>query len=253
MKITKGCDEKDEEVRFAGGCSSCGMACVRDGVPGGRWNCSRRELYWWSARDGYGLSHTPPIRMFGTEEAVYGLDWGSLACKAENVYGMQLSVFGGGVEDDLYGLQFGIAGTGWVKDNDLDRCHMNGIQFGTFAAKTAMANGFQLSGVYAEADVVNGLQFAGIYEKANVVNGLQLSGFEAESKKLRGLSVAPLCLSEEVRGIQCGIVNMASAVDGVQIGVYNEACAGRCLQIGVVNCIPGRSLEYLPLLNARLK
>ena len=34
-----------------------------------------------------GLSHTPPARMFGTEEAVYGLDWGSMACKADNVYG----------------------------------------------------------------------------------------------------------------------------------------------------------------------
>ena len=186
----------------------------------------------------YGLSKTPPIRMFGTEDAVYGLDCGSLSCKAKNVYGAQLSMCGGGVEEDLYGLQAGIIASDWVTSNKLDHCHMNGTQFGTFAARTATANGFQLSGVYAEADVVN---------------GLQLSGFASKSKTLRGPSIAPLCISDDVRGIQCGIVNKAKAIGGVQIGVYNEAVKGDCLQIGVVNCMPDRKLAYLPIINFRFK
>ena len=201
----------------------------------------------------YGLSKTPPIRMFGTEDAVYGLDWGSLSCKAKNVYGAQLSMCGGGVEEDLYGLQVGAIASGWVTSNKLDHCHMNGMQLGTFAAKTATANGFQLSGVYSEANVVNGMQFAGIYEESDEVNGFQLSGFESKSRTLRGLGIAPLCLSDEVHGVQCGIVNKAKEVDGVQIGVYNESVKGECLQIGVVNCMPDRKLAYLPVINFRFK
>ena len=54
---------------------------------------------------GCATTDSPPVRLFGTERAVYGLDWGSLACHAENVYGMQMSFCGGSVEESLYGLQ----------------------------------------------------------------------------------------------------------------------------------------------------
>ena len=57
---------------------------------------------------GCAFAYSPGIRIFGTERAVYGLDWGSLACHAENVYGMQLSFCGGSFEQSLYGLQLGI-------------------------------------------------------------------------------------------------------------------------------------------------
>ena len=65
------------------------------------------------------------------------------------------------------------------------------------------------------------------------------------------MEIAPLCLSEDMCGVQCGIVNKAKNAHGVQIGVYNEAEAGCCLQIGAVNCLSGRPLEYLPVLNFR--
>lgn len=52
---------------------------------------------------GCAFAYSPGMRLFGTERAVYGLDWGSLACHAGNVYGMQLGFIGGSVEENLYG------------------------------------------------------------------------------------------------------------------------------------------------------
>ena len=65
---------------------------------------------------GCAFAYSPPIRVFGTKRAVYGLDWGSLACHAENVYGLQLSFTGGSVEEDLYGLQLGIFASGYAQE-----------------------------------------------------------------------------------------------------------------------------------------
>ena len=50
---------------------------------------------------GCATTYSPPVRLFGTERTVYGLDWGSLACHAENVYGMQMSFCGGSVEEGV--------------------------------------------------------------------------------------------------------------------------------------------------------
>ena len=65
---------------------------------------------------GCAFAYSPGIRIFGTERAVYGLDWGSLACHAENVYGMQMSFVGGSVEECLYGLQLGILASGYAQE-----------------------------------------------------------------------------------------------------------------------------------------
>ena len=154
---------------------------------------------------GCAFAYSPGIRAFGTERAVYGLDWGSLACHAENVYGLQMSFVGGSVEEDLCGLQLGIFASGYAQEElpfgdyhlfDVDHCRMNGIQFGTFAAKTATANGFQLSAVYSEARTVNGFQI----------------GLVNETRKLRG--------------IQVGLCNTASRGLGMQVGVCNFAHSG---------------------------
>lgn len=166
----------------------------------------------------YGIScafaYSPPIRIFGTERAVYGLDWGSLACHAQNVYGLQLSFVGGSVEEDIYGLQLGIFATGYAQQDlpfskyhffDIDHCHMNGIQFGTFAAKTAMANGFQMSACYAEAQMVNGFQVA--------------------------------------------LVNNCGCLHGLQVGFLNMAKGGLGLQVGVLNCTRDGLSPFLPVLN----
>ena len=163
---------------------------------------------------GCATTYSPPVRIFGTERAVYGLDWGSLACHAENVYGMQLSFCGGSVEEILYGLQFGIIASGYAQEElpfgewhlfSIDHCRMNGIQFGTFAAKTAMANGFQLSAAYTEAQTVNGFQI--------------------------------------------GIVNTTRKLHGLQVGLYNSAVRGLGLQVGLINHAERSFVEYLPVLN----
>ena len=163
---------------------------------------------------GCATTYSPPIRLFGTERAVYGLDWGSLACHAENVYGMQLSFCGGSFEQSLYGLQLGIIASGYAQEEiplgdyhlfNIDHCRMNGIQFGTFAAKTAMANGFQLSAIYNEAQTVNGFQI--------------------------------------------GLVNETRKLHGLQVGLYNEAKRGLGLQVGLVNFTRSGMSKFFPVLN----
>ena len=163
---------------------------------------------------GCAFAYSPAIRIFGTERAVYGLDWGSLACHAENVYGMQLGFCGGSVEDDLYGLQLGILASGYAQEElpfdgyhvfNIDHCRMNGIQFGTFAAKTATANGFQLSAIYTEAQTINGLQV--------------------------------------------GLVNTTRKLHGLQVGLYNSAVRGLGLQVGLINHAERGLADYLPVLN----
>lgn len=164
---------------------------------------------------GCAFAYSPGIRLFGTERAVYGLDWGSLACHAENVYGMQLGFCGGSVEEDIYGLQLGILASGYAQEElpfgdyhifDIGHCRMNGIQFGTFASKTATANGFQLSAVYNEAQTVN--------------------------------------------GFQVGLVNETRKLHGLQVGLYNSARRGLGLQIGLVNLANSGLVRFFPVLNA---
>lgn len=163
---------------------------------------------------GCAFAYSPPIRVFGTEANVYGLDWGSLACHARNVYGLQMSFCGGSFERDLYGLQLGILASGYAQQNlpfddyhffDLDSCRMNGLQFGTFAAKTATANGLQLSAGFAEAGTVNGFQF--------------------------------------------GLVTKARRLRGLQVGLCNSAERGLGLQVGLINCTESGLADFLPLLN----
>lgn len=163
---------------------------------------------------GCAFAYSPGMRLFGTERAVYGLDWGSLACHAGNVYGMQLGFIGGSVEENLYGLQFGILASGYAQEElpfdeyhffNIDHCRMNGIQFGTFAAKTAMVNGFQLSAISNEAQTVN--------------------------------------------GFQVGLVNETRKLHGLQIGLYNEAMRGLGLQVGLVNFTRSGMSKFFPVLN----
>ena len=173
---------------------------------------------------GYGLSHTPPIHIFGTERTTVGLDWASLSSRTRNVYGLQLSLWGGGFSEDLFGIQMGILTSGWSEDCDTSKCRMNGLQFAPFAVKTTMANGFQICPFYASANVVNGFQCGGCYSSAG-----------------------------KVHGIQCGIVNIARRVDGLQIGLYNAAMRGYCLQVGLINVVGRRQCPFLPILNASFR
>ena len=163
---------------------------------------------------GCAFAYSPGIRVFGTERAVYGLDWGSLACHAENVYGLQLSFIGGSVEESLYGLQLGIIASGYAQEElpfdeyhlfNIDHCRMNGIQFGTFAAKTATANGIQLGVIYTEAQTISGFQI--------------------------------------------GLVNTTRKLRGLQVGLCNSTVRGLGLQVGLINHSERSFVEYLPVLN----
>lgn len=169
---------------------------------------------------GYGIAHTPSIHLFGTEKTTVGLDWASLASRSRNVYGLQMSIFGGAFAEDLYGVQMSLLASGWVDGYDTSRCRMNGIQFAPFAVKTTTVNGFQICPFYAKAQTVNGFQTGGIYSEARTVHG-----------------------------IQCGIVNIARRVDGLQIGVYNGTALGYCMQLGLINYVKRKGASVLPLLN----
>ena len=166
---------------------------------------------------GCAFAYSPPIRAFGTEAAVYGLDWGSLACHARDVYGLQMSFCGGSFEHRLYGLQLGILASGYAQQDlpfgDYHFCNpdfgrLYGLQFGTFAAKAATANGFQFSAGYAEAETMNGLQL----------------GLVTSARRLRGLQV--------------GLFNSAKSGCGAQVGVINSADSG------LAGCLPVLNLVY---------
>ena len=166
---------------------------------------------------GCAFAFSPPVRAFGDQDNVYGLDWGSLACHAGNVYGLQMGFCGGSFENRLYGLQLGILASGYAVEElpfdeyhffNLDSCRMNGVQIGTFAAKTATANGVQLSAVYTEAYRVNGLQL--------------------------GLVNRTTCL----HGLQVGLFNSAERGCGLQVGVLNRA------ERGLGNCLPILNFVY---------
>jgi len=174
-----------------------------------------------TAMTGYGICHTPSVHIFGTENTTVGLDWSSFGSRSRNVYGLQMSLCGGGFAEDLYGVEMSLLACGWVNEYDISMCHMNGIEIAPFAVKTAMANGFQVCPVYS---------------KAKVVNGLQLGGFYAQTGLLRGM--------------QCGLVNSAIRTDGLQIGLYNATRYGHFLQIGLLNCVYRRNVPVLPLINA---
>ena len=163
---------------------------------------------------GCAFAYSPPIRVFGTQEAVYGLDWGSLACHARDVYGLQMGFCGGSFEHRLYGLQLGILASGYAQQDlpfgDYHFCNpdfgrLYGLQFGTFAAKAATANGLQLSAVYAEAETVNGLQV--------------------------------------------GLVTSAKRLHGLQVGLVNSAADGLGAQVGLINCAGSGLAGFLPVLN----
>ena len=130
---------------------------------------------------GCAFAYSPPIRVFGTEDAVYGLDWGSLACHARDVYGLQMSFCGGSFEHRLYGLQLGILASGYAQqDLPFGDCHfcnpdfgrLYGLQFGTFAAKAATVNGLQI-GLVTSANRLHGLQ-VGLYNSAEDGLGVQV-------------------------------------------------------------------------------
>ena len=163
---------------------------------------------------GCAFAFSPPIRVVGTEKCVYGLDWGSLACHAQTVYGMQFGFCGGSFERRLCGLQVGVLASGYAMEElpfdeyhffDLDSCRLYGLQFGTFAAKSATVNGFQLSAIYTEAQTVN--------------------------------------------GFQVGLVNVTRRLRGVQAGLYNSAECGCGLQVGVVNRAESGLADVLPVVN----
>lgn len=165
---------------------------------------------------GCAFAFSPPIRVCGTERAVYGLDWGSLACHAENVYGLQMGFCGGSVEERMCGLQLGILASGYAVEDlphdeyhffNLDSNRLYGLQFGTFAAKSTTVNGFQLSAVYTQAETVNGFQ-------VGLVN-----------------------VSERLRGLQVGLLNSAAGGCGLQVGLANVAGSGLAGFLPVVNFV----------------
>ena len=163
---------------------------------------------------GCAFAFSPPIRVCGTERAVYGLDWGSLACHAENVYGLQMGFCGGSVEERMCGLQLGILASGYAVEDlphdeyhffNLDSNRLYGLQFGTFAAKSTTVNGFQLSAVYTQAETVN--------------------------------------------GFQVGLVNVAERLRGLQVGLFNSAAGGCGLQVGLANVAGSGLAGFLPVVN----
>ena len=142
---------------------------------------------------GCAFAYSPPIRAFGTEASVYGLDWGSLACHARDVYGLQMSFCGGSFEHRLYGLQLGILASGYAQQDlpfgDYHFCNpdfgrLYGLQFGTFAAKAATVNGLQV-GLVTSANRLHGLQ-VGLYNSAEDGLGVQVGLVNCAGSGLAG-------------------------------------------------------------------
>jgi len=108
--------------------------------------------------------------LFGKNDRVFGLDTLALwACHAESMYGLQACVLHN-IADDLAGVQLTVFG------NESEE----------------RVSGVQLAAVANVADEVAGLQLAGIHNSAERVVGVQIGGIVNQTDELVGLQIGVL-------------------------------------------------------------
>lgn len=181
----------------------------------------------------------PPRRSHFSFNLVYG--------RVAALEGLQLSMVGGGVSEQMRGGQVSLA------FNEAPAV-MEGLQVTVGANYAGAGDGLQVAaGFNVARQNMQGLQIAAGLNFAPEVEGLQIASGVNLADNLRGLQVAVgpnvartratgIQVSSSVnyaglaRGLQLSMVNVASRTTGLQLGVVNVgASKSDGLQLGVIN------------------
>ena len=191
-------------------------------------------------------------KLHGDDCSVYGFRLAPGFGVAENVYGLDVSGFIGGVSNEMNGVQLSFGSMICFGE-------VNGVQIGRMAVCSNL-DGVQIGdGVLALGGDVNGVQLGGEMALAleGDVNGVQLGGLVAGVNKgtLRGVQLSGVYSgATALKGLQIGSINyVGNDFCGVQLGAVNisldENKDSNKLQIGLINYMKSAAVKCLPIVN----
>jgi hypothetical protein len=179
-------------------------------------------LYSFGTRTPIQLSIWSPKYALFSEPSVFGLYFGLLYTKSEEVYELQVFPVVGVVEENSYGIQLG----GFAAKSE----DTYGVQFGGIFCNTGdKLQGIQLSAwINFVSSYSGGLQIGNI-NISKELHGCQFGVLLNEAKELSGAQIGILNKADEVNRLQIGIVNYTDKLKGIQIGGINIAANINCL------------------------
>ena len=195
----------------------------------------------WARGDVYGLRLTMP---YGNNRGcLIGADLGFVGILSDRMSGCQLTCFNLVDAAPTRGFQFG-AVANRTKE-------MYGLQLsGILNWNEDIAYGVQLAPVNFNGEFY-GVQFSGISWLGNVSCGVTMAGFLMTRNEFQGFSLAGLNYGlQHVAGLQAGGANLSASTScGLQLGVVNFAKHHEGVQIGLVNINGVGFLPCLPVVN----
>ena len=172
-------------------------------------------------------------KLHGDDCSVYGFRLAPGFGVAENVYGLDVSGFMGGVSNEMNGVQLSYGGMICFGE-------VNGVQIGRIAVCSNL-DGTQIGALTIAGDV-NGVQLGGIVSGVNkgTLRGVQLSGVYSGATALKGLQIGAVnYIGNDFCGVQLGVVNISLA----------ENKDSNKLQIGLINYMKSAAVKCLPIVN----
>ena len=183
-----------------------------------------RKMKQWSI---FQIGFLPKWPSFTKISNVYGLKLGAPMCSGYGrVFGVEPSLLYSGTRHVL-GIQASLFGTCLAQE-------IRGIQASTFGPSlTTKLKGLQAVGSMGMADTVIGAQIAPVTICRNSVTGFQFGAVN---------------LARPVTGFQGGAVNIAEDVTGFQLGIFNYA-KRRGIQFGLINIIKDGFIPFTIIFN----
>ena len=183
-----------------------------------------RTMKQWSI---FQIGFLPKWPSFTKISNVYGLKLGAPMCSGYGrVFGIEPSILYSGTRH-VWGVQASLFGTCLAQE-------LRGIQASSFGpSMTTKLKGLQAVGSLGMADTVIGAQIAPVTICRNSVTGFQFGAVN---------------LARPVTGFQGGAVNIAEDVTGFQLGIFNYA-KRRGLQFGLVNIIKDGFIPFTLIFN----
>ena len=174
-------------------------------------------------------------KLHGDDCSVYGFRLAPGFGVAENVYGLDVSGFIGGVSNEMNGVQLSFGSMICFGE-------VNGVQIGRMAVCSNL-DGVQIGeGALALEGDVNGVQLGGLVAGVNkgTLRGVQLSGVYSGATALKGLQIGSInYVGNDFCGVQLGVVNIS----------LDENKDSNKLQIGLINYMKSAAVKCLPIVN----
>jgi hypothetical protein len=179
----------------------------------------------------YNLDYVSPfdIGCLGTiSKNVWGFQTAGLYTKAENIYGLQVSLGRNVLTNKLIGIQIAGIGTdeGTIFDDKKQTSEILGIQVAGLYSKEHDFCGIQADGIFSKTDNFCGIQTVGLTSRTKNFNGLQISGLYSESEIFYGIGISSLLTTNRFHGIGIGLVKNESSqfYSGTQISSLFSIC-----------------------------